>query len=326
MSVLPIVVVVDVDPDWRTKGTVGAPNRSEMGWRGIEVGVPSMLELAGRLRDPFGSGVRFTWLLRSDTQMATLFGDPAFVADKFGDFWRTRLSVGDEVGWHPHAWRYSEKIGRWYQERTDPDWLKECLREGFQSLSRRFRIRSAKPGWTSHSNLTMRLFSDVGVQVDLSALPGMRYDAGSASTAWTWGSYDWSRAPSEPYHPSEDDYQSPGNGRSLAILEMPNRTFPIGPLRRATHALRGRSTRDFANPAKMPQLVRSAFENPPRSTPFVCYFHPEELLGETSLFRAEHVLTNLSGLLEACHRDGLEARMSVASELVEQGWWSDAAV
>ena len=315
MPILPISVVVDVDPDWRSAGQSSRAYSGEVQWEGLRRGVPPLLESVAGIRDAHGRPIRFTWLLRSDEQMASKYGDPAYLADEFADFWRRRQEAGDEIGWHPHTWRYSDAERLWYQEHSDEDWVRQCLREGFSALARRFPVRSAKPGWTYHDNLTMRIFSELGVKIDLSALPGMAHQGSVPRTSHPLGDYDWSRAPQEPYHPRPDDYQLPGNGHALPILEVPNWTYPVGASRRLEHKLRGRSWRDFANPSKNPMLVARAFRKPPYTVPFVCYFHPEELLSPSWMFSSKHVAGNLSSLLAACTAQGLRSRFVVASQL-----------
>ena len=315
MPTLPVAVVVDVDPDWRMPGPQSSDPTREMRWEGLRRGVPSLLRMLTGLRDSGGKPIRFTWMVRADEQIASVYGDAGHIADEFADFWSLRLAAGDEIGWHPHTWRYSEREAIWYQEYSDQDWVRECLRDGFQALSRRYPIRAAKTGWTYHDNFTMRTLTELGVRVDLSALPGMAYHGAAQASALPLGDYDWSRTPQEPYHPRIDDYQVPGEGQALGILEVPNWTYPVGRARGLQHSIRHRSLRDFANPAKRASLVRRAFSGPPYTVPFVCYFHPEELLGPTWLFGLRNVFENLSLLLQTCHDRGLRSSFVVASEI-----------
>ncbi len=317
--VLPILVVVDVDPDWRAPGGSGVPYAGGISWRGLREGVPNLLELTKHLRDDFGQPIRFTWLVRSDEQMAALSGDTAFVATAFESFWRERLAAGDEVGWHPHLWRFSERHRLWYQETRDIDWMASCLRDGHTALARHFRICAAKSGWTFHTNDTMRIFEELGVAADLSALPGMSYAGAIPRSNLPLGCFDWDRTPQEPYLPNPADYQRPAVRRGRSIVEIPNWTFPTGRIRNIRRALHGRPPRDFANLAKHPWLVGDGFSRPPWSVPFVCYFHPEELLGFSRLFDASHVLRNFEHLFTACRARGMQARMTVPSEIVPDG-------
>ncbi len=319
MAPLPIAIVVDVDPDWRIPERSGTPSPGGVSWRGLTEGIPRLLRVLEPLKDSEGKSVRFTWLLRSDEQIATLTGNPASLADEFADFWRSRAKAGDEIGWHPHLWRYSEQDRNWFQETSDVDWIRDCLRDGYSALSQRFQIRTAKSGWTFHSNETMRIFSDLGLQSDVSALPGMSYTSRMPGFKPPFGTYDWDRAPQEPYHPRRDDYQTPGDGDSLPILELPNWTFPVGRLRGFLHSPRGRSQRDFCNPAKSPSLSVCGFAHPPFTTPFVCYFHPEELLGPNYLFRAENVARNLMTLLSSCDGNRMQPKFCTTSEAAA-GW------
>jgi len=251
--------------------------------------------------------------------MAALSGDTAFVATAFESFWRERLAAGDEVGWHPHLWRYSERHRLWYQETRDIDWMASCLRDGHTALARHFRILTAKSGWTFHTNDTMRIFEELGVAADLSALPGMSYAAAIPGSDLPLGCFDWERTPQEPYLPNPADYQRPAVRRGRSIVEIPNWTFPTGRIRNIRRALHGRPPRDFANLAKHPWLVGNGFSRPPWSVPFVCYFHPEELLGFSRVFDASHVLRNFDRLFTECRARGMQARMTVPSEIVPDG-------
>ncbi len=313
---LPILVVVDVDPDWRAPGAAGVPYTGGLEWRGLLEGVPRLLELTKSIRDDFGHPIRFTWLLRSDDQIGSISGDPASVATTFESFWRDRVALGDEVGWHPHLWRYSESRNIWYQEIQDLDWMNSCLKDGYAALRRHFRICAAKSGWTFHTNETMRTFAALGVAADLSALPGMVYRHTIPGTDLPLGTFAWDRTPQEPYQPGPGDYQMPGGRNGLSIIEIPNWTFPTGRIRNIRRAMGGRSPRDFANLAKHPALVARGFGQPPWSVPFVCYFHPEELLGFNRLFDARYAVSNLERLFATCRGRGLRPRMTVPSELV----------
>src|SRR2546428_13252972 len=123
MAVLPVVVVVDVDPDWRIPRGSETPYKGEIEWKGVREGVPELLKRLTTFTDSQHHPIRFTWLLRSDNQIAALLGDPAYLASEFAEFWRQRVSLGDEIGGHPHTWRFSRKERVWYQEVKDCDWM-----------------------------------------------------------------------------------------------------------------------------------------------------------------------------------------------------------
>jgi len=320
MAALPIVVAVDVDPDWRIPGASGTPYRGELDWVGLFKGVPQMVQSVRGLIDSQGRHVRFTWLLRSDDQIGSILGDPAFLADRFAEFWRERLAQGDEIGWHPHTWRFSERERVWYQEQKDVDWVRECFRDGHRALSRHFQIRTAKPGWMYHDNFTMRVFDELGIEADLAAMPGAGYAGKVPGTDLPLWVYDWLEAPQEPYYPSRSNYKRPG-AACLRLLEVPNWTFPLGLIRSVLHRIRAQSDRDLANPAKFPFLVRRAFTKPPLTVPFVCSFHPEELLGRSLLFACRNVFDNMSALLRVCKQRGIPTRMTVGNEIPPSVRW-----
>ena len=43
MAILPIAVVVDVDPDWRIAGTSGTAYVGNLQWEGLRRGIPELL-------------------------------------------------------------------------------------------------------------------------------------------------------------------------------------------------------------------------------------------------------------------------------------------
>src|SRR5947207_15684874 len=98
MPILPIVVIVDVDPDWRIFGAAGAPQKGEMRWEGLRRGVPNLLRLVEGLRDSRGGSVRFTWMLRSAAQSEMAYGDPAHGADAFADCGEACKALAAQLG------------------------------------------------------------------------------------------------------------------------------------------------------------------------------------------------------------------------------------
>ena len=51
-----------------------------------------------------------------DEQIARVYGDPAWAADKYGPQLNEMMAAGDELGLHPHAWRWQDPPGRWLQD------------------------------------------------------------------------------------------------------------------------------------------------------------------------------------------------------------------
>jgi len=161
-----------------------------------------------------------------------VFDDYAYPLKCFWNFWREFESQGDEIGWHPHLWRWSEQRRCWYQEIHDERWMSTCLEKGHSEFLKLAKdLTSMRSGWSFHSNFTIRKVNDLGLLTDLSALPGLKH-SGCADERGSHfiNEYDWSITKDKPYFPSERDYRRPrkGDERSLEILEIPITTAPKG--------------------------------------------------------------------------------------------------
>lgn len=174
-------------------------------------------------------GVRATWFVRADGQIADAYGTPAHLLEQHDALWRSLASAGHEIAWHPHLYRRVADGA--YVPETDPVACAEQLErlhEALTAAGRTFRV--VRIGESFHSNQTMHAVDRLGYRIDATAIPGRgRADADRV--------FDWEPTPNEPYHPSVADYRVPGNP-ALRILEVPMTTVPIlapydaAPLRR----------------------------------------------------------------------------------------------
>jgi len=167
----------------------------------------------------FGLHFKGTFFLRADEQIRSLCGS---FSDVFRDFY-DRIRAPFSVAWHPHLFRWSESSGCWQQEYQDNEWMREMLTDCHDDLvSQGFRITSCKMGWCFHNNSTITTLSDLSVDADFSALPGIRRPGRLINGISFQDRFDWSKTAAEPYHPNKCNYQKPG---SLRILEIPLTTL-----------------------------------------------------------------------------------------------------
>jgi hypothetical protein len=159
--------------------------------------------------------VPVTWLIRVDNgpvldQMLTLFRDKILELK----------SIGDEIGIHIHTFSWNPELSKWVQT-TNPAYETKIVLNSLEMFKKNigFDPVSVRMGWNTMSNEIMRTLDANGLLVDASAIP-------KASCYGKFGKrdniHDWSRAPSIPYHPSSNDYQSPGN---MKIVEIPISTL-----------------------------------------------------------------------------------------------------
>lgn len=155
-----------------------------------------------------------TWLVRVDNGP---------VKDSMLELFRNEMlelkSDGDEVGIHIHTWVWDQELSKWVQTK-DPKHEIEIVLRSLDMFRKKlgFAPSSVRMGWNTMSNEIMRALDASGLLVDSSAIP-RTFSPGKFGKRDNF--YDWSRAPNEPYHPSYEDYQKPGN---MNILEIPTST------------------------------------------------------------------------------------------------------
>jgi hypothetical protein len=125
-------------------------------------------------------------------------------------------SIGDEIGIHIHTFSWDPESSKWVQT-TNPAYETKIVLNSLAMFRRNlgFDPVSVRMGWNTMSNAIMRTLDANGLLVDASAIPGT---FSSGKFGKRDNIYDWSRVPEVPYHPSYEDYQSPGN---MKILEIP---------------------------------------------------------------------------------------------------------
>jgi hypothetical protein len=202
---LKILIGCDVDPI--APSVDGRPSGSDI-WRCID----HLERLIGATK---GGLPPITWLIRADESVRVRSGDFASGYTSRRALWQILVANGHELGWHMHCMSFDPQRGGFAFD-PDPKWLAEA----WQAISACYPVRSVRTGWDFASNALFRQFEQFGITVDFSAIPG--------GLAWhSVGSdrfvVDWSRCGGVPYHPSPDDYQTPG---PLNLLEIPLAQFP----------------------------------------------------------------------------------------------------
>lgn len=332
MNEVKVIICCDTEPDQPFYG--GLDYKVHFGshkWRGIEEGIPEMKEIANSVEDPEGHNAKITWFLRSDDQMKILYDDPAWIVRNFRSLWKELESEGDEIGWHPHLWRWNERIESWYPELEDKGWIENCLEEGFKSFSGEFRLMSSRMCWNFHNNITMNKINELGIAVDISAMPGQKFIKYVYESAY-FPNYDWEGSPEHPYFPSHLDYrrEADKNGPPLNILEIPLTNFKISlpwRIKRNLNKLfkpKGGYPLGKRNPLKItgnPDLFKLSvkekfFESKQRNcSPFlVSFFHADEVLPGTKNSNLINVKKNFENILEASEKYGVPFRFITAKE------------
>lgn len=232
------------------------------------------LENVNKLQKELGSDLPpITWLIRSDESVRYATGQFASGYTRHYAMWDSLRNSGHELGWHVHLVSY-DSSAECFSFDAEPRWLETAL----GALREHFEVNAVRTGWDFCNNWLMRRLDELGLRIDLSALPG--------NVAWqaagtTKIRVDWLRSSIEPYHPAHDDYQRPG---SLRILEVPITQFPnsfAGIVKRAAWRL----THGCIDARGLKARTRMLTEKWPDGPSFgagiaAFYFHPSDLDGE----------------------------------------------
>jgi hypothetical protein len=219
---LTIIIGCDTDPD--RESFVGKLPEDHLVWRGMLEGIPRAKERLARLKDSEGHAPVFSWCLRADHQVNTLHGAFNWVMATHKEFLLQLEAAGDELSWHPHFWRFDSAQKIWYQEYWDREFQVKMLHDAYGAYQAVLpgRAKTVRMGWGYHNNDTYRTMQQLGVEVEYSAIPGMKilpqHDNVRASNF-----FDWSLSPDRPYLPAESDYRREASvgEKAFSLVEIP---------------------------------------------------------------------------------------------------------
>jgi hypothetical protein len=157
-----------------------------------------------------------TWLIRADQSVEFSTGSFESGYSNHRSRWDKLQEQGHELGWHMHTMSYSPSPKQFVFDPV-PGWLAEA----HERLASSFPVNATRTGWDYGSNTLLSALDRLGVVVDFSALPGnaLWFSVGKVRLMT-----DWRDCPTEPYHPSGNDYQRSGPA-PLKLWEVPAAQF-----------------------------------------------------------------------------------------------------
>lgn len=230
----PAIACIDVEPDPRAVDRVRrAP------WHGFEALQPVFGRFRAALAAATGGPAHFAWFFRMDPQVAEAYRSPTWAISTYRRFVDEALAQGDELGVHPHPYRWDASQRIWINDLANQPWVEHCVRVstaafedalGSQCVSSRFGDR-----WMNGA--TVRLLEEVGVRFDLTLEPGMPATPSPAGEERSTGSLpDLTMVPAHPYRPSLGDFRRQDPHRADGLWMLPVTTRRLSPLLR--HARR----------------------------------------------------------------------------------------
>ncbi len=166
-SGVPAVWCIDVEPD--NFQATGEP------WAGFEATVALVDRLRGPLSEASGSPLRITWTLRLDAAIERICDGSDFVFRRHGDLIEHLAKAGDSFGIHTHAYRWDDARSAWYSDHIDRAWTRHCLELAAATFATRLGHppRISRMGGYYLSDVVIDTYAELGIEVDLSAEPGL---------------------------------------------------------------------------------------------------------------------------------------------------------
>jgi len=292
-----LCLTLDTDPDGLNAKN---PNRDSLEFEGLNY-VQRLPEALSAVSDRIGQ-VPMTWFVRADGQIESAFKTPAYLLEKYSEFWTTVQKAGDEVAWHPHLYRPSQS-GQATEVMDDPLEASDELERLWGKLSSVLRPSAFRNGEGWHLPHIFAAIERLGFTCDSTAIPGRRGSAGHPM--------NWEGAPNQPYFPASGDLCKAGPPRSM--LELPMNTWHVQAPYDDAPRIR------YMNPAVRSQIFVPALENWQAAfnrldtdlCVWVMIFHPEEVLpsrGPDALYSRyiKELCSNLVAMVEILQRPGHE--------------------
>ena len=216
---IPIILCIDVEPDGffidRTK---------PLPWLGYEATYEFFSKFRSRIADATKSPVHYSWYYRIDSQVEETYGSPDWPWTHYAQYTEDFVREGDEIGLHPHAYRWKEKINNWIEDLGDQSWVNHCVEMGFSSFKKIFNRNcdSFRFGAYWINEATLDLVEKLGARFDLTPEPGLKVTKrpfyGERYTA-SLPSYE--AVPRFPYRPSRSDFSKPDRNRKEGLWIIP---------------------------------------------------------------------------------------------------------
>lgn len=230
---LPVVLCIDIEPDPRTPPVPCADP-----WLGFELLLAQIEPLRQLIERTTGRPARLNWFLRADPQIEVAYGSLRWGIDRYRGALDRLAEAGDELGVHPHSWRWRPEQGGWLSDQADPEWVANCARCALETFAEAFGrpCRAYRHGDRYWSDALWALIADAGVTVDLTPEPGMpmasRLSASERATGWI------------PHLPGDRHQPFIARRSTSALVSLPLTTVPRAPAGHET-LLPWRESREF---------------------------------------------------------------------------------
>jgi hypothetical protein len=214
---IPVVLCIDVEPDPRD-----VPVPCHDPWRGFEAVHDLIESLRDRIARATGAPAHFSWMLRMDPQVQLAYGHAGWVAEHYRDDLCSSIAAGDEIGLHPHTYRWTD--GGWLIDTEDPAWVLHSVRMSFETYMEHFGrgCSTIRMGDRWMNDLALAEIERLGAKFDLTVEPGALPERDWSTETPCLGELpDYSACPRRPYRPSVATFRDEGFVDSRAMWMIP---------------------------------------------------------------------------------------------------------
>jgi len=225
---IPVIFCVDVEPDPRLVNR-DAPEP----WVGYELTQRYLRDLRPRIEAVTGAPVHYSWFLRVDAQIAEPYGSATWIVDRYGAHIEEIQRAGDEIGVHPHAYRWLDDKRMWLHDFGNQAWVDDCLRMSLEGFAKAFgrTCLSLRFGDRWLNTATVNLAEKLGVRFDLTVEPGtLPYPTPNLGEHASGPLPDYRRVPRAPYTPSPRDFRRPArrDARTIRLIPLTSAYLRLG--------------------------------------------------------------------------------------------------
>jgi hypothetical protein len=216
---IPIIMCIDVEPDG-----FFIDRDCPSAWAGYEEVYKFFRQLRPHLSFKTLSPAHFTWVFRLDPQIGETYGSPAWGITHYERYVDDFMANGDELGLHPHDYRWEPSLQSWVIDHGNQAWCNHCVQvafDGFRSIFNR-DCQTFRYGDRWMNDETLHLVERLGARFDLTLEPGQAAKAATYPDRPFTGSLpDYSSVPLAPFRPSKDDFRKPDPARKDGIWMIP---------------------------------------------------------------------------------------------------------
>lgn len=219
MNNIPVITCFDVEPDPRL--TVRGRQDS---WKGYEGMYAFLSEVRRQVEFTTKAPAHFGWYFRLDPQIEDTYGRADWPLRTYSGCIEKTLQDGDEIGIHPHTYKWGEEVGNWVSIHDDADYCNSCIELCFRTYEDFFGspCRSLRMGDKWISNEAVQYAEKLGMKYDLTLEPGHESRPHVVRNEFFCGQLpSFAGVPQHPYLPWKLDFRIPDKKRKDGLWMIP---------------------------------------------------------------------------------------------------------